>query len=141
MAELKTRKNDTSVTGFLDTVANATRRQDAQTLLRLMEELTGKPAKMWGSSIVGFDEYHYRYESGHEGHICMIGFSPRANALVLYTLPGFPREDQLLAKLGKHKRGRGCLYINKLADVDMSVLKSLVREAYAWMRKQHPATP
>jgi hypothetical protein len=141
MAELKTRKNDTSVTGFLDTVANATRRQDAQTLLRLMEELTGKPAKMWGSSIVGFDEYHYRYESGHEGHICMIGFSPRANALVLYTLPGFPGEDQLLAKLGKHKRGRGCLYINKLADIDMSVLESLVREAYAWMRKQHPATP
>jgi hypothetical protein len=106
-----------------------------------MEELTAKPAKMWGSSIVGFDEYLYRYESGHEGHICMIGFSPRANALVLYTLPGFPREDQLLAKLGKHKRGKGCLYINKLADIDMSVLKSLVREAYAWMRKQHPATP
>lgn len=138
MAELKTKKNDSSVTGFLNAVANETRREDSHVLLKLMQKVTGKKPKMWGGSIVGFDEYHYKYDSGHEGDICMVGFSPRAAALTLYVLPGFDSEDALLKQLGKHKRGKGCLYVNKLADVDQKVLEQIVRGAYAWMQQRYP---
>ena len=138
MAELKTKKNASSVTGFLDAVANEQRRADAHAVLKLMQKATGKKPKMWGGSIVGFDEYHYRYDSGHEGDMCMIGFSPRSTALVLYALPGAAEEDALLKKLGKHKRGKGCLYINKLGDVDLTVLEKLLRSAYVCMQQRHP---
>lgn len=137
MAELKTKKNAASVTEFLDAVANEQRRSDAFALLKLMQKATGKKPKMWGGSIVGFDEYHYRYDSGHEGDMCMIGFSPRSSAMVLYTLPGADEEAALLKQLGKHKRGKGCLYISKLSDVDLAVLEKLMRTAYASMKQRH----
>lgn len=137
MAELKTKKNAASVTEFLDAVANEQRRSDAFALLKLMQKATGKKPKMWGGSIVGFDEYHYRYDSGHEGDMCMIGFSPRSSAMVLYTLPGADEEAALLKQLGKHKRGKGCLYISKLSDVDLAVLEKLMRTAYSCMKQRH----
>lgn len=130
MAETKTRKTGVSVADFIAAVPHDTRRADAKLVLKLMRKITGKKPKMWGPTIVGFDEYHYRYESGHEGDICMIGFSPRSPALVLYVLCG-ETVDALLPKLGKYKRGKGCLYVNKLADVDIEVLEQVIREAYA----------
>lgn len=138
MAELKTKVNDASVTDFLNAVSNDVRREDSFTVLKLMQKVTGKKPKMWGGSIVGFDEYHYKYATGHEGDMCMVGFSPRANALTLYVLPCLGNEESLLKKLGKHKRGKGCLYINKLADVDMTVLQELIKEAYTCMQARYP---
>lgn len=138
MAELKTKVNEASVTDFLSAVTNDARREDSFTVLRLMQKVSGKKPKMWGGSIVGFDKYHYRYDSGHEGDMCMIGFSPRANALTLYILSDSGNEEALLKKLGKYKRGKGCLYINKLADVDMKVLQELVQNAYACMQARYP---
>lgn len=130
----KTTINDASVAAFLDKVSNEVRRTDAHAVCKLMEKITGKPPRMWGSGIVGFDTHHYQYASGHAGEICMIGFSPRAQALTLYVLPDMPERDALLAKLGKHKTGKGCLYINKLADVDLKVLTTLIKTAYVWMK-------
>lgn len=135
--QLKTTANSNAVSEFLDRITDAGRRQDAYEILALMQRVTGKPPRMWGPSIVGFDEYHYRYESGHEGDMCMIGFSPRAKALTLYALPDMPEREALLARLGKHKTGKGCLYINKLADIDRGVLEDLLRAAYAWMQARH----
>ena len=140
MAELKTRVKKVSVAAFLAAVPNETRRKDAKVIVKLLRDITGKPARMWGGSIVGFDQYHYQYASGHEGDICMIGFSPRAQALTLYVLPGFPHEKALLRKLGKYKHGKGCLYINKLADVDIKVLELIMCQAYAWMQQQHQSS-
>jgi hypothetical protein len=137
MAELKTKKNAASIEEFIAAVANDTRREDATAVLKLMQKVTGKKPRMWGPSIIGFDEYHYRYDSGHEGDMCMIGFSPRTSALTLYTLPAFDGREQLLSQLGKHKAGKGCLYINKLADVDLKVLETIVRTAYKWMQQHH----
>jgi hypothetical protein len=137
MAEIKTRKNAASVDEFIATVANDTRREDAKTVLKLMQKVTGKKPKMWGSNIIGFDEYHYKYKSGHEGEMCMIGFSPRASALTLYTLHEFAGQEELLKQLGKHKRGQGCLYINRLADVDLKILETIIRTAYAWMQQNN----
>jgi hypothetical protein len=138
MAQIKTKKTEVSVADFIAAVPNETRRADANAVMKLMQKVTGKKPKMWGSTIVGFDEYHYRYDSGHEGDMCMIGFSPRGSALVLYVLCNDVTES-LLPALGKHKRGKGCLYINKLADVDVKVLEKLVGAAYAWMCKTHRA--
>ena len=138
MAELKTKKNQASVSEFLEAVANESRRNDAKAVCKLLKKVTGKQPKMWGGSIVGFDEYHYKYDSGHEGDMCMIGFSPRSSALVLYTLPGSPKEAELLKKLGKHKRGKGCLYIARLSDVDTKVLAELAQDAYRCMQAKHP---
>jgi len=139
MAEIKTRKNAASIEEFIAAVANDTRREDAEAVLKLMQKVTGKKPRMWGPTIIGFDEYHYRYDSGHEGDMCMIGFSPRASALTLYTLPAFDGREELLSNLGKHKEGKGCLYINKLADVDLKVLETIIRTAYQWMQ-QHQGT-
>jgi hypothetical protein len=100
-----------------------------------MQDVTGQPPKMWGSSIVGFGSYHYVYESGHEGDMCLTGFSPRSSALVVYLGPGLDNE-KLMAKLGKHKRGKGCLYINKLDDVDRKVLRKLIEYSVTALRKR-----
>jgi hypothetical protein len=137
MAEIKTKKNTASVEEFIAAVADDTRREDAKVVLKLMQKVTGKKPRMWGPSIIGFDEYHYKYASGHEGEMCMIGFSPRAAALTLYTLHGFEGRDELLRQLGKHKTGKGCLYINRLTDVDLKVLETIIRTAYAWMQLHH----
>ena len=134
MAENKTVKTKVSVTQFLDQVKNDRRRADGKTLLKLMKKVTGKQPKMWGPSIIGFDEYHYKYESGREGDMCMIGFSPRSTALVIYVMSSFPGFQDLLKKLGKHKTSKACLYINKLADVDMEVLEQIIHGAYEFAK-------
>ena len=130
MAETKTKPTDVSVDAFLDGVGHPVRRADGKALRALMERVTGEPATMWGPSIVGFGRYQYRYASGHEGDACRIGFSPRSANLVLYV-GGFAGYEALLARLGKHKRSKACLYVNKLADVDQAVLEEIVRRTYA----------
>ena len=139
MAENKTQRNDGDVTAYLDSVENKRRRDDALVLLELMGEISGEPAQLWGPSIVGFGTYHYKYESGREGDWFLTGFAPRKASMTLYIMPGFEHYDNLLARLGKHKIGRSCLYINKLADVDMDVLKELISESVAHMRLSYPA--
>ncbi|HYD43955.1 MAG TPA: DUF1801 domain-containing protein [Phenylobacterium sp.] len=129
MAEVKTRPTEASVDAFLGGVAHPLRRADGLALRAIMERVTGEPAVMWGPSIIGFGSYHYRYASGHEGDMCRTGFSPRAASLVLYV-GGFPEYDALLERLGKHKRSKACLYLNKLADVDAAVLEEIVRRTY-----------
>jgi hypothetical protein len=130
MAEIKTKPTDVSVDAFLEAVAHPVRRADGQAVRAMMARVTGEPAVMWGPSIVGFGRYHYRYASGHEGDMCRVGFSPRSAKLVLYV-GGFPEYEEMLAKLGKHKTSKACLYINKLADVDPAVLEEIARRSYA----------
>ncbi len=137
MAMQKTRETAASVEEFLNGIENRTRREDGLALLELMREVTGEEARMWGSSIVGFGSYHYVYESGREGDAMLTGFSPRKQNLAIYVMPGFSAYDSLLDKLGKHKTGKSCLYINKLADVDLKVLRTLVRRSVQVMRKKY----
>lgn len=130
MYETKTKPTDMSVDAFLDGVEHPVRRADGKAVRAMMERVTGEPATMWGPSIVGVGRYHYRYASGHEGDACRIGFSPRSANLVLYV-GGFPEYEALLARLGKHKRSKACLYLNKLADVDLGVLEEIARRTWA----------
>lgn len=138
MAELKTKKNDASVEGFLTGVENERRREDSFVVLEMMKRITGEEPTMWGSSIVGFGSYHYRYASGREGNWPRIGFSPRKQSLTLYIMPGFSSYDDLLSRLGKHRTGKSCLYVNKLADVDTDVLEELIRGSLDTMREMYP---
>ena len=126
MAKLKTSKNDGDVMAFLHSVEHDKRREDSFVVLDIMKEITGEEPKMWGNSIVGFGSYHYKYESGREGDWFVTGFSPRKQSLTLYIMAGFQRYDELMEKLGKYKTGKSCLYVNKLEDVDMVVLKELI---------------
>jgi hypothetical protein len=135
MSENKTRPTDQDVVDFLNNVDHERRRQDGFALLAMMKEITGEDAVMWGSSIVGFGSYHYQYESGRQGDMPMVGFSPRKQSMTLYIMPGFTEYDTLLAGLGKHKLGKSCLYVNKLADVDEDVLRTLIRRSYEHMKK------
>ena len=130
MAENKTQKTGASVDEFLSSVENKTRREDGFKVLELMREVTGLEPEMWGPSIVGFGDYHYKYESGREGDFLLTGFSPRKQSLSLYIMPGFKAYEDLLSSLGKHRNGASCLYINKLADVDIGVLRELVRQSF-----------
>ncbi len=138
MAELKTKRNQGNVDAFLGSVANEKRRQDSFAVLELMKQVTGKKPEMWGDSIVGFGSYHYKYASGREGDWFLVGFSPRAQNLTLYIMSGFDGYETLLGKLGKHTTGKSCLYVKKLEDVDMDVLKDLVRQSVAHMEKINP---
>jgi len=140
MAEVKTRPTRVSPMKFLDQVENERRRKDGHELLALMKEITGEPAKMWGPSIIGFGQYHYRYASGHEGDSMIAGFSPRKQSLVLYLGPALGNE-KLMARLGKHTKGKGCLYINRLDDVDRTVLRKLIETSVARMRKIARSAP
>ena len=108
--------------------------KDSLVMLELMEEVTGEPAEMWGTSIVGFGSYHYRYASGREGDFMLTGFAPRKSALTLYIMGGHERHEALFAKLGKYRTGSSCLYINKLADVDLDVLRELIADSVEYMR-------
>ena len=139
MAENKTQKTGASVVDFINSVDIKRRREDGFTLLRLMKEVTGEDPEMWGPSIIGFGDYHYRYESGREGDFFLTGFSPRKQSLSLYIMAGFEEYDSLLASLGKHRRGASCLYINKLADVDMDVLRDLIQKSVEQARKSNVA--
>lgn len=138
MSELKTKRNDGDVRGYLESVTNKRRREDALVMLELMREITGEPPEMWGSSIVGFGSYHYRYASGREGDWPIVGFAPRKQSLTLYIMPGFDRYEDLMAKLGKYKTGKSCLYINKLDDVNLETLKALIAESVEYMRRAYP---
>lgn len=129
MAENKTQPTDADVDAFIDAVENDRRREDSRALLDLLRDVTGEEPVMWGPSIVGFGQYHYRYESGREGDWFLAGFSPRTSNLVVYVMSGFPRHAELMEKLGKHRTGSSCLYINKLDDVDLDVLRELVRRS------------
>ena len=129
MAELKTKKTKASVTTFLDKITDEQRRKDCQIVLNLMKQATGEEPKMWGSSMVGFGTYHYRYASGREGDWPIIAFSPRKTDLTLYIMPGFVKFESLMAKLGKYKTGVSCLYIKKLDDVEIPVLKKLIAKS------------
>jgi len=135
MAENKTQATAVPVDAFLDAVPDPQRRADGKALRAMMERVSGEPAVMWGPSIIGFGHHHYKYESGREGDMCRIGFSPRARELVLYG--GFLRQPERLARLGKYKAGKGCLYIRRLADVDMAELEAIA--AAAWS-EERPAS-
>ncbi|HOP19205.1 MAG TPA: DUF1801 domain-containing protein [Parvularculaceae bacterium] len=136
-AEPKTRATEKSVSAFIDAVPNETRKADAKALLAMMKRVTGEEPKMWGPSIVGFGSYHYKYESGRDGDMPMTGFSPRGAASVVYVMGGAPETDPLFAKLGKFKSGKSCLYINRLADIDMKTLEAIVKKSLAYMRKTY----
>lgn len=138
MAELKTQLNEQDVLPFLNRIENEGRKQDCLSVLKLMQEVTGEEPRMWGESIVGFGSYHYRYASGREGDWMLVAFSPRKQNLTLYIMAGFDEYETLLSKLGKFKTGKSCLYINKLADVDLQVLRELVKQSVEHMKKTNP---
>lgn len=138
MSDLKTTPNDASVEAFLNSIEHDKRREDCFAMLRIMKELTGEEPRMWGPSVVGFGNYHYKYESGREGDWFLTGFSPRKQNLTLYIMSGFYHYDELLKKLGKHKTGKACLYINKLEDVDMDILRQMIRESVKMMKERYP---
>jgi hypothetical protein len=138
MAAIKTTVNDASVKDFINKVEGDVKRQDSLALLKLFSKVTGEKPKMWGSSIIGFGQYHYKSErSRQEGDWMLTGFSPRKQNLTLYIMQGLTEERDLLKDLGKHKTGGGCLYVNKLADVDMAVLEKLIRKSFASMKAEH----
>jgi hypothetical protein len=139
MAENKTKPTKLSVTAFIDALTDQARRSDAKALVKLMQSAAGEKPKMWGSSIIGFGSYHFRYDSGRQGDMPLIGFAPRKAATVLYNVTGFNGSAALLAKLGRHTTGKGCLYIKKLADVDQKVLEALIVKSVAAMRARYPA--
>ena len=140
MAEVKTKKNKASVAAFLNAVADKQKRADAKKVSAMMRKATGSRARMWGTSIVGYGSYHYKYASGREGDWMLVGFSPRKQNLSIYIMPGFKAFDSLMAKLGKYKTGKSCLYINKLEDVDEKVLQKLIDESVKYMRKKYETT-
>jgi hypothetical protein len=137
MAEAKTKPTNASVRDFLNGVEDEQKRRDAKTVARIMKRVTGKPPKMWGPSIVGYDSYHYVYASGREGDFMVAGFSPRKQALTLYIMSGFSGHQALMKKLGKHSTGKSCLYIKRLDDVDLDVLEELIGRSVAHVKKQY----
>ena len=138
MAELKTKPTEQSVEAFLNAIPDEQKRADAFAIVKLMKQVTRLEPVMWGGSIVGFGRYHYKYASGHEGDSCLVGFSPRKQNHTLYLMLGLADYTDLLAKLGKHKTGKGCLYINQLADVDVPTLKELVKQSMQHIKAMYP---
>jgi len=139
MYELKTKENDASVIEFIENVENPKKREDAYKLLDLFTETTGYQAKMWGPSIIGFGAYHYKYDSGHEGDAPLVGFSPRKAKISLYFATGDTKREELLKKFGKHTSGKACVYINKVADIDVNILKELINESITFLKEKYPA--
>jgi len=137
MAEAKTKLTEQSVDSFLANVAEEQVRTDCYTIIKLMQKASGEPPKMWGPAIIGFGSHHFKYDSGREGDICTIGFSPRKDKITLYVLCGFPGQEQVLEKLGKHKAEGGCLYIKKLTDVNVDVLENLIRQSFEFKKEKH----
>lgn len=137
MSENKTQPTPKRAEQFLESVDNKKRKEDSFVVLDLMKEVTGKEPVMWGESIIGFDQYHYKYDSGREGDFLMVGFSPRKKALTIYIMPGFERYESLMQQLGKYKTGKACLYIKKLEDIDIAVLKELISESVKYMRNKY----
>jgi hypothetical protein len=131
MAALKTQQNDGDPRSLIDSIEDDRKREDAARLLRLMADATGEPPKLWGSAMIGFGSFHYRYASGREGDTMKVGFAPRKTALTLYGLQGHTRSEELLSALGTHSLGKGCVYLKRLDDVDPDVLRELVAHAHA----------
>jgi hypothetical protein len=129
MAENKTKATQASVASYLESIQDSARRKDCETLAELMSKATNEPPMMWGTSIVGFGTFHYKYESGREGDTCLVGFSSRKSDISIYGLNAAPNHADLISKLGKHKAGKGCLYIRNLGDIDLKVLAKLVADA------------
>ena len=140
MAQNKTQATTQKVSEFLAGIEDVRKRSDCRELMKLMREVTGNRAKMWGPGIVGFGKYHYKYESGREGDFFLTGFAPRKQALTLYIISGFTAHPDLMQKLGKFKTGKSCLYVKSLDDIDRSVLAQLVQESVDLMRKRYPDT-
>ncbi|WP_208416500.1 DUF1801 domain-containing protein [Thalassobacillus devorans] len=134
---MKTKENDSSVIEFIESVENTKKREDTYKLLDIFTETTGYEAKMWGKSIIGFGSYHYKYASGHEGDAALVGFSPRKANFSLYFAPG-DNNEELLNKFGKHKKGKACVYINKVAEIDEDILRQLIEQSIIFLRKTYP---
>lgn len=139
MAEPKNKASGASVADFLKGIGDAGRRADCKAIAAMMRKATGKRARVWGKSMVGFGRYHYEYASGREGDWFECGFSPRAQNLTIYIMPGFGAYDDLMKRLGKHRTGKSCLYIKRLSDVDVGVLQRLIDESVQEIRRRYPA--
>ncbi len=137
MATNKTQPNDNDVNAFIASVDDDKKKADCFKLIEIMEGITHEPPKMWGSSIVGFGNYHYKYESGREGNFFIVGFSPRKQNLTMYIMPGFERYEELMARLGKYKTGKSCLYVKKLDDIDQDILKEIIADSVSYMNKKY----
>lgn len=142
MKEAKTIPTGADVDAFIASVADEKKRQDSYKMIDIMSEITGEKPRMWGPGIIGFGQYHYKYDSGHEGDAALVGFSPRKQSFSIYLMAGFIATeyegyDDLLARLGKYKTGKGCLYVNKLDDVNLDVLKQLIRISYDFLKKKY----
>ena len=137
MATNKTQPNDSDVNSFIESVNEDKKRADCFKLVEIMQEITNEKPKMWGPSIVGFGDYHYKYESGREGDFFIVGFSPRKQNLTLYIMPGFERYEKLMADLGKYKTGKSCLYVKSLDDINLENLKELIRDSVSYMNKKY----
>lgn len=138
MYQQKTKETDNSVIEFIEMVENQKKREDAIKLLDIFTETTGYPGKMWGTSIIGFGSYHYKYATGHEGDAPLVGFSPRKAKISLYFAPGDTKREDILKDFGKHTTGKGCVYINKVADINIDVLKLLINESIKFLRETYP---
>lgn len=138
MAENKTRPSTLKVSEFIKSIEDQQQRADAKKIAGMMRRATGNRARMWGASIVGYGQYHYKYDSGREGDFMITGFSPRKQALTVYIMPGFDQFDGLMKKLGKYKTGKSCLYLKRLSDVDEKVLEKLITGSVKFMRKKYP---
>ncbi|MEQ1517312.1 MAG: DUF1801 domain-containing protein [Usitatibacteraceae bacterium] len=138
MAELKTKQTEASVKTYLDAIEDEQRRADCLALVAIMRKVTKLEPKMWGSAIVGFGSYHYKYESGHEGDACLVGFSSRKGDISVYIISGFEDREKLLGELGKHKTGKACLYLKRLSDIKVPILEKLIKESVAEMRRRYP---
>lgn len=138
MYEQKTKETDSNVTAFIETVENPKKRDDAYALLNIFTETTGFPGKMWGSSIIGFGSYHYKYKSGHEGDAPLVGFSSRKANISLYFATGDTDREVLLTRFGKYTAGKGCVYIKRISDIDVEVLKELITQSVVFLKETYP---
>ena len=138
MADNKTLPNNASVKDFITKVEHKRRKQDAETLLDFMNEITGLQPVMWGDSIIGYGKYHYQYKSGHQGDYFLTGFSPRKTAMTIYIMPGFNKHEKQLKKLGKYKNSVSCLYITNLDNIDMNVLREIIEDSIKHMKEIYP---
>lgn len=135
MSDLKTKRNNASVKDFINQIEHDRKRKEAFLLLEIFEEITQCKAEMWGDSIIGFGSYHYQYESGRSGEWMLTGFSPRKQNFSIYVMSGVQSFDSILPQLGKHKSSKACLYINKLEDVDLSVLKEIIKKSFEYVKE------
>jgi hypothetical protein len=138
MTKNKTTETSKSVTGFINALSDEIKREDSFQIIEIMQKQTGFEPKMWGPSIVGFGSYHYKYESGRDGDMPMVCFSPRSTAIVLYLSVNFENRDQLLQKFGKHKTGKGCIYIKRIDEIDISVLKKMISNSIKYTKSRYP---